>query len=107
MNMLKWDGVNIYDCLCICIFNVPVYFMWNLYFMSAYRGEFMFVRGFVSEIICEQTVMFADLHLFPLRTLVNEKFSGQDFFSFTVTLFCDYVWYKGAYLYTQDSQKFM
>lgn len=80
MNMLKWDGVNIYDCLCICILNVLVYFMCNLYFMRAYRGELMFVRYFVSEIICEQTGMFADLSLFLLRIFETEKFSESESF---------------------------
>lgn len=60
--------------------------MYNIYFTSAYR-ELMFVRGLVSEIICEQTAMFADLSLFLLRTFVNEKFSEQEFFSFSVTLY--------------------
>lgn len=37
----------------------------------------MFVRCFVSEIICEQTCMFADLAYFLLRTFANEKLNVE------------------------------
>lgn len=96
MNMLKWDRVNIYDCLCICIFNVLVYFMCTPYFRSAYSGELMFVKCFVSEIIREQTGIFADLSLFLPRTMKMKNSMNKNLFIHCYPLFCDHVWYKKA-----------
>lgn len=99
MNMLKWDGVNIYGYLYISIFNVFVYFMCNLYFMGADRGE-----RILWDVLCQRQYvnkqMFADLSLFLLRRFVNERFNEQESFSFIITL-CSvaiFVW-KGISVY--------
>lgn len=90
MNMLKWDGVNIYGYLCICIFKVFVYFMCNLYFIGCRQRRTNIVRRFVSEIICEQTNVCWPLS-FSLKKICEWKIQWtRIFFIHYYPLFCSY-----------------